>query len=157
MKLDKQQYCISVDLNAPIEACYAATLEPDIMKTWIPNVSDIRYDHSGAEAPYHAGSVRDIVMNNGAVIQERINYYEPPRYCGYEIDSMGFIPDLLFSNYHGIISFEALGENKTRFTWQGDFDCKGLQKIMQPLTRIMIRNAIQKMVDNIQAHFNARV
>lgn len=154
MKLEKQQYFFEVELNAPLEACFEAVIEPEIMKKWIPDVKDITYDHSAAEAPYHAGSVRDISMSNGLVIQERINYYQPPYHCGYEIGSMGFIPDMLFSNYHGVISFEAINENKTRFTWQGDFDCKGLQKITEPLVRMMVSKLICKMVKNIQKHFS---
>lgn len=154
MKLKKHQYYVEVDLDAPIDACFEAVIDPSIMKTWIPDVTDISYDHSAAEAPYHAGSVRDITMSNGLVIQERINDYQPPHHCDYEIDSMGFVADLLFSNYHGIISFDAINDHKTRFTWQGDFDCKGLQKITEPLIRMMIRKSIYKMVENIQKHFS---
>ena len=154
MKLEKQQYSIEVELDAPLEECFKAAMEAEIMKKWIPDVKDIIYNHSAAEAPYHAGSVRDIVMANGQVIQERINYYEPPHQCGYEIDSMGFFCDSLFSNYHGLISFEAINENKTRFTWQGDFDCKGLQKITEPLARKMVYKVIYKMVERIQKYFS---
>lgn len=156
MKLEKQQYYIEVELNAPIAACFESAMDPDIMKKWIPDVKDITYDHSAAQAPYHAGSVRDISMANGMVIQERINYYEPPYHCGYEIATMGFFCDSLFSNYHGLISFEAINDNKTRFTWQGDFDCKGLQKITEPLARMMVRKIIYKMVENIQKHFSTK-
>lgn len=154
MKLEKHQYLIEVELNAPIEDCFNAIIDPEIMKKWIPDVKDIVYDHSAAEAPYHPGSVRDIVMANGAVIQERINFYQPPNFCGYEIDSMGAVPDKLFSNYHGIISFVAINNKKTRFTWQGDFDCTGWQKLIEPLARMMVRKVIYKMVENIQNHFS---
>lgn len=154
MKLEKRQYYFETELNAPIEACFNAFVDQEVMKKWIPDVKDIIYDHSAAEAPYHAGSVRDIVMSNGMVIQERITDYSPPNYCAYNIDSMGAIADKLFSNYHGLVTFDAIGDNKTKFTWQGNFDCNGLQKIMQPLTRWMIRKAIQKMLGNIEAHFS---
>lgn len=153
MQLEKHQYLISVTLDAPVAECFQAVVEPEIMKRWIPDVVDIVYDHSGASAPYHPGSVRDIVMSNGSVIQERINYYEPPYRCGYEIDSMGAVPNLLFSNYHGLISFKATTENKTQFTWEGNFTCKGWQKLIEPLARMMVRKVIYKMVANIQTHF----
>lgn len=154
MKLEKQQYLIEVELKAPINACFEAAMNPDIMKQWIPDVSDIRYDHSAAEAPFHPGSVRDITMTNGTVIQERINLYQAPHHCGYEIDTMGFVADLLFSNYHGLISFEATDSNTTRFTWQGDFDCKGLQKLTEPLARLTLRKAIYKMALNLQHYMS---
>ena len=154
MKLEKHQYFLQVELNAPIEKCFEAAMNPEIMKKWIPDVKDISYDHSAAEAPYHPGSVRSIIMPNGSVIKERINHYQPPHHCGYEIDSMGGLFDRLISNYHGILSFEAITENKTGFTWQGDFDCKGLQKITEPLVRLMVRKVISKMVENLQKHFS---
>ena len=131
-----------------------AAMDPEIMKRWIPDVKDISYDHSAAIAPYHSGSVRSITMPNGAVIKERINHYQAPNHCGYEIDSMGFVFDLLVSNYHGLLSFEAITEDKTLFTWQGDFDCKGLQKITEPLVRKMVRKVIYGMVENLQQHFD---
>lgn len=152
MKLEKHQYCIEAELNKPLEECFKAVMEPEVMKKWIPKVKDIVYDHSAAEVPYHPGSVRDIVMKNGQVIQERINYYEPPYRCGYEIDTMGALFDALLSNYHGLLNFEAISENKTRFTWQGDFTCKGLQKITEPLVRKMVTKVIQGMVDKIVEH-----
>jgi hypothetical protein len=93
-------------------------------------------------------------MPNGSIIQERINLYQPPHQVGYEIASMGFLFDALLSNYRGLISFKVISENKTLLTWQGDFDCKGLQKITEPLVRLMVRKVIKKMVDNVHQFFN---
>lgn len=153
MKLEKQQYYKQVELNAPIDVCFDAAMNPEIMKKWISDVKDINYDHSAAKAPYQPGSIRSITMPNGSVIQERINHYEAPNHRGYEIDSMGFVFDILVSNYHGLLSFEAITEDETLFTWQGGFDCKGLQKITEPLVRKMVRKVIYKMVENLQKHF----
>lgn len=154
MNLKKQQYYKQVELGAPIDVCFDAAMNPEIMKKWIPDVKNISYDHSAAKAPYHQGSVRRIVMPNGSVVEERINHYEAPHHCGYEIDSMGFVFDLLVSNYHGLLSFETITDDKTLFTWQGDFDCKGLQKVTEPLVRMMVRKVIYKMVENLQKHFS---
>ena len=156
MKFEKPQYHIKLELDAPIETCFKTALNEQEMKKWIPDVEDIVYDHSGATKPYHVGSVRQIKMSNGTTIEERINSYQPPHHCGYEIDSMGFVSDLLFSNYQGLMSFEAIDENKTRFTWQGSFDCRGLQKITEPLVRSMVRKVIYKMAGNLKDHLASR-
>jgi hypothetical protein len=152
MQLKKQQYCVEVELSAPIETCFETALSEQEMKKWIPDVKDIAYDHSAATEPYHPGSVRHITMSSGTNIQERINLYQPPFQCGYEIDSMGFMSDLMLSNYQGLMIFEAIDDNKTRFIWQGNFDCKGLQKITEPLVRKMVSKVIYKMAGELKAY-----
>lgn len=75
-----------------------------------------------------------------------------PTFLAYRIPTFGAIPDLLLKGYRGHMHFEAIGEKKTRLIWIGYFDCAGLQRLSEPLTRILLRKMITTMANNMKTY-----
>lgn len=151
-ELGKPQYRIVVELDAPIENCYAAGLDEAAVMYWVTDIKSVVYDHSKASEPYGPGSARRVTLKSGLSVIEEIQETDKPRYLAYRIPSLGTVADRFFSNYRANMSFEALGENRTRLTWVGYFDCKGLQRLAEPLIRRTFRKMITTFALNMQSY-----
>jgi Polyketide cyclase / dehydrase and lipid transport len=151
-KLAKQQYCVVVELDAPIDECFTAGYAEEAMMSWAPGAKRIVYDHSKAFAPYGPGSERTVTLNSGMSLIERVTDSNRPTFIGYSIPSFGGVGDRLIKNYQGHMTFEALGPNKTRLTWIGHFDCPGLAKITESLMRVVMKSLISKMANNLKSY-----
>lgn len=154
--LPKQQYRVVVELDAPIEKCFDAGTAEVAMMHWVPSPKSIVYDHSKAAEPYGAGSERLVTLKSGMSLVEKIHTSNKPTFLSYTIPSFGTVGDLLLKNYQGHMTFEAISANKTRLTWVGHFDCQGLQKIAEPLTRVIMKTLISTMANNLKKYFAAK-
>ena len=155
-RLPKQQFSVTVELDAPIEACFAAASAESAMMAWVPNPVSVVYDHSAAREPYGAGSSRLVTVKPGISLTEVIFISEPPRLCGYFIPRLGFGADALMKNYQGRMHFEPISAQRTRLTWNGYFDCPGVGKLFEPPLRAVFRNLISTMATNMQRHLAKR-
>ena len=151
----KEQYRVVLEIDAPIEKCFAAGSAEAAMMQWVPGPKSIVYDHSKASEPYGAGSERKVTLNSGMSMVEKIHASKRPAFIAYHIPSMGFVGDLLINNYQGHMNFESLGPNRTRLTWIGHFDCPGLKKITEPLMRNVMKSLIAKMAAGLKKYVEA--
>lgn len=149
-ELSKLQFSVVVELGAPIETCFEAAYLEEAMSHWVPGHKNVVYDHSLATEPYGAGAERRVTLKSGMSMIERICTSHKPDKLIYCIPSFGMVGDRLVSNYYGYMNFEALGDDKTCLTWNGYFDCHGLQRLTEPLMRMGLRKLVSTMAHNIQ-------
>lgn len=154
--LPKHQYTVSVELDAPIEACFHAGYLEDAMMAWVPNPKSVVYNHSQAAAPYGPGSARLVTLKSGISLTEIVFLSEQPSLLGYYIPHFGFGIDVLLKNYQGRMHYEALGPDRTRLTWKGYFDCPGVGVIFEPLFRFAMRSLISTMAHKMQPYLAAK-
>jgi Polyketide cyclase / dehydrase and lipid transport len=152
-KLPKHQYSVTVELDAPIETCFAAAAEEKYMMKWVPNPISVVYDHSAAARPYGPGSSRLVTVKPGVSLTEVIFLSEAPRLCGYIIPRLGFGMDALLKNYQGRMRFEPISATRTRLTWDGYFDCPGVGRLFEPVFRRMFHNLISTMTNSMRSCF----
>ena len=152
----KKQYRVVVDIPAPIDKCFDAGTAEAAMMYWVPGPRSIVYDHSRAKAPYGAGSQRTVTLNSGMSLVEKIAISEKPNFLAYGIATFGMVGDLLMSRYQGHMHFEVIDNNHTRLTWIGHFDCSGLQRITEPLTRFIMRTLIATMAKRLVKYFELK-
>ncbi len=151
--VSKEQYRVIVDIEAPIEQCFAAGTAEEAMMFWVPGPKSIVYDHSKASEPYGAGSQRLVTLNSGMSMIEKIDISKKPTFLAYSIPSFGAVGDKLISGYQGHMHFETIGPNRTRLTWIGHFNCDGLARITEPLMRIIMKALITTMAKRLVKYF----
>ena len=153
--LPKHQYTVTVELDAPIDKCFAAASAEEAMMAWVPNAKSIVYDHSKAPYPYGPGSARTVTLNSGTSLVEIICLSEKPTLVGYGIPRFGMGVDTLMKGYQGRMTYESLGPNRTRLTWDGYFDCPGLRRLLEPLLRMTMKKLITIMAGKMQKYLSA--
>jgi hypothetical protein len=149
--LPKQQYSVVLEINAPIERCFAAGTAEAAMMHWVPGIKSVVYDQSRAAEPYGAGSERLVTLKTGMKVVEKIFISEKPVFVAYTIPSFGFA-DAMIKNYQGRMNFTAISDTKTRLTWNGYFDADGLRKITEPVMRAVLRTLIATMAGKMKTY-----
>jgi uncharacterized protein YndB with AHSA1/START domain len=149
--LPKQQYSVVLEINAPIEKCFAAGTAEDAMMHWVPGIKTVVYDQSRAEEPYGAGSERRVTLKTGMAVVEKIFISEKPVFVAYTIPRFGFA-DALIKNYQGRMNFTAISESRTRLVWNGYFDADGARKITEPVMRAVLRTLIATMAGKLKKY-----
>ena len=151
-KLPKQQFSVVVELDAPIEQCFAASMSEDAMMHWVPSPKSIVYDNSKASEPYGAGSERLITVRFGFSLVERIHISDKPTFLAYNIPTFGFVGDWMIENYQGRMTFEPIDRKRTRLRWVGYFDSNGLAKHTEPFIAAVIETLISIMANKLKKY-----
>ena len=152
----KEQYRVVVDIAAPIDKCFAAGTAEAAMMYWVPGIKTVVYDHRQASEPYGPGSERKVTLNTGMSLVEKIAISEKPTFLAYGIPTFGMVGDLLMSGYQGHMHFEVIDKDHTRLTWIGHFNCSGLQRITEPLTRFIMKTLIATMAKRLVKYFEIK-
>ena len=153
-KLPKHQYTVTVELDAPIDKCFAAASAEEAMMAWVSNAKSVVYDHSKAPYPYGPGSARTVTLNSGTSLVEIICLSEKPTLVGYYIPRFGMGVDAVMKGYQGRMTYESLGPNRTRLTWKGYFDCPGLGFLFEPLLRFAMKKVISAMAGKMKTYLS---
>jgi Polyketide cyclase / dehydrase and lipid transport len=152
--LPKHQCTVTVDLDAPIDQCFAAASAEQAMMAWVPNAKSIVYDHSKAPYPYGPGSARTVTLNSGIVFFEIICLSEKLTLVGYRIPRFGMGIDAVLKRHQARMNYESLGPNRTRLTWKAYFDCPGLGFLFEPLLRFAMKKAIAIMASKMKTYLS---
>lgn len=148
----KHRFDISLELDAPINTCYEVSYLENHMMHWVPTPKSVVYDHSGAAEPYGVGSNRLITQQKGNTLREHIVETHRPTRVAYAIYTFPKPFDWLIHNYQGHISFEPIGESRTRLTWSIHYDCHLAGQLIEPLLRMAFKKLITTLATNIQKY-----
>lgn len=135
------QFRVEVDVEAPVSRCFEAAYLESAMLRWVPRAADVTYDHSGAAEPYGPGAVRRIKVRPGLTLTEVVHAVERPHLFAYRFGPDEFARRLV-RDYQGWMSFEERGPGSTRLTWAGHFDCRGWQKLIEPVMRALLKKVV---------------
>ena len=151
-RLPKQQFSVVIELDAPIEQCFAAGTSEDAMMHWVPSPKSIVYDNSKASEPYGAGSERLITFKFGFSLVEWIHISHKPTFLAYNIPTFGFVGNSMIENYQGRMTFEVIDKSRTRLRWVGYFDSNGLAKLTEPFMRAVVKILISIMANKLKKY-----
>lgn len=145
------QFRVEVDVQAPVERCFEAAYLESAMMRWVTRAAGVSYDHSGAAEPYGPGAVRSIEVTPGLTLTEVVHAVERPHLFAYRFGPDEFARRLV-RDYQGWMSFEQRGPQATRLTWAGHFDCRGWQKITEPIMRVLLKKVVATLAASFASY-----
>jgi hypothetical protein len=144
------QYRFTIEIEAPIEKCFAGSTAESAMMHWVTGVKSVVYDHANAAEPYSAGSERTVTVGFGRPLVERITESVKPISLSYGVPTFGAVGDKLIQNYRVRMTFTAVDRNRTKLTWEGYFACPTCRWLMEPLLRKVLGGMTAKMANNLK-------
>jgi uncharacterized protein YndB with AHSA1/START domain len=138
----------SIDVERPIEEVFAYLSDPAKVPEWDPRVVSVEQETDG---PLGVGTrLRETRRMAGRKLEQVVEVaeYEPPRLFSLRIVS-GPLP------LDGRNRLEALDDMRTRVSFAGSGEPKGLARLAQPLVRRMVERQLRAHYGRIRERLEA--